>query len=167
MKLEKALAAAAATAMAVLGGIVGAPMASAEEVPPPSARLISVVVEPGATVAEVTAEYRCYPGAEYDHLWVSVKQGGHDLEGEGSSARARSWYDSHPAGPDAPVCDGVTHLQTFEVVMHEGYKPLNRSAAWVQFCLVQLADLEDEEAPPLHFLSENQWLKVQAAPSVK
>jgi hypothetical protein len=166
---KKAMATAAAAAGALLAGVVGSPAASAEDTSP-SARILSVVHRPGSDVAVVTVEYTCQP-ADFTHLWVSVKQGGHDLEGEGSSQRARAWYDSHPGqdagamAQDPPVCDGSTRLARFEVFRHTEGKHLNRSDAWVQFCLIQFDESGGEE--PSEFLSENQWTKVKAAPSVR
>jgi hypothetical protein len=169
---RKAMATAAAVAGALLAGAAGSPAASAtafDGVTEPSARILSVVHRPGADVALVTVEYTCHDVGPFDHLWVSVKQGGADLDDEGSGERARAWYDSHPGqgdGQSGPTCDGESHTATFEVYRHPDSKPLNRSAAWVQFCLVQ-AGPEGPEGEPAEFLSESRWAPVNAAPAAR
>ncbi|MFF5235436.1 hypothetical protein [Dactylosporangium sp. NPDC000521] len=89
--------------------------------------------------ATVTAKYRCWGGRAGSHVWVSVKQGGTDLEGEGSSARAKAWYDTNwkyaqdPAGMTLR-CDGYWQVQEFKLKRVEGWQGLVKGTAYVQFC---------------------------------
>jgi hypothetical protein len=116
--------------------------ASAEaELPAPEVAFVgaNVVVAANGAEADVLAKYRCFGGEEGTHLWVSVKQDGVDLPGEGSSARARAWYDTNyqyaedPAGQTI-ACDGRWHATLFTVKQVEGKEALARRTAWVQFC---------------------------------
>jgi hypothetical protein len=134
------------TAGAALVGMTAAlvPLstASAEaELPAPEVAFVgaNVVVAANGAEADVLAKYRCFGGEEGTHLWVSVKQDGVGLPGEGSSARARAWYDTNyqyaedPAGQTI-ACDGRWHATLFTVKQVEGKEPLARRTAWVQFC---------------------------------
>jgi hypothetical protein len=113
----------------------------ADELPAPEVAFVgdNVVVSADRTQATVLAKYRCYGGEEGTHLWVSVKQDGEDLEGEGSSTRARSWYDTNyqyaedPAGQTI-ACDGRWHSTRFVVKLVEGKGLLEKGEAYVQFC---------------------------------
>lgn len=115
--------------------------AQAEELPAPEVAWThdNVVVSSDRAEATVLAKYRCFGGEEGTHLWVSVKQDGENLEGEGSSARARAWYDTNyqyaedPAGQTIP-CDGRWHATRFTAKLVEGKGLLERGSAWVQFC---------------------------------
>ncbi|HET7682676.1 MAG TPA: hypothetical protein VFK34_03295 [Marmoricola sp.] len=89
--------------------------------------------------ATVLAKYRCYGGEEGTHLWVSVKQGD-NLEAEGSSQWATSWYDTNYQWAENPAgqtidCDGRWHATRFTVKRVEGWGELERGSAWVQFCV--------------------------------
>jgi hypothetical protein len=133
---------AAASAAGLATALVPASTAVAEaELPAPEVAFVNdnVVVSADRTQATVLAKYRCFGGEEGTHLWVSIKQDGEDLEGEGSSARARAWYDTNyqwaedPAGQTIP-CDGSWHATRFTVKQVEGKGLLGRGSAWVQFC---------------------------------
>lgn len=125
-----------ATALAPAATAVAEP-----ELPGPEVSFVhdNVVVAADRSEATVLAKYRCFGGEEGTHLWVSVKQDGEDLEGEGSSARARAWYDTNykwaedPAGQTVD-CDGRWHATRFTVKLVEGKGLLERGSAWVQFC---------------------------------
>lgn len=132
---------AAATMIGLSAALVPASTAVAEELPAPEVAFVhdNVVVSADRAEATVLAKYRCFGGEEGTHLWVSIKQGGEDLEGPGSSARARAWYDTNyqyaedPAGQTLP-CDGRWHATRFTVKLVEGKELLERGSAWVQFC---------------------------------
>lgn len=131
----------AATMVGLSTALVPASTAVAEELPAPEVAFVhdNVVVSADRAEATVLAKYRCFGGEEGTHLWVSIKQGGEDLEGPGSSARARAWYDTNyqyaedPAGQTLP-CDGRWHATRFTVKLVEGKDLLERGSAWVQFC---------------------------------
>ena len=132
---------ATATMVGLSTVLAPASTAVAEELPAPEVAFVhdNVVVSADRAEATVLAKYRCFGGEEGTHLWVSVKQGGEDLEGPGSSARARAWYDTNyqyaedPAGQTLP-CDGRWHATRITVKLVEGKELLERGAAWVQFC---------------------------------
>lgn len=132
---------AAATMVGLSTVLAPASTAVAEELPAPEVAFVhdNVVVSADRAEATVLAKYRCFGGEEGTHLWVSIKQGGEDLEGPGSSARARAWYDTNyqyaedPAGQTLP-CDGRWHATRFTVKLVEGKELLERGSAWVQFC---------------------------------
>jgi hypothetical protein len=139
--MKKHIVAAAALA-GLAATLVPASTAVAEgDLPAPEVAFVGDNVVVGANHAEATvlAKYRCFGGEEGTHLWVSVKQDGDDLEGEGSSARARAWYDTNyqyaedPAGQTI-ACDGRWHATRFTVKQVEGKGELARRTAYVQFC---------------------------------
>jgi len=109
--------------------------------------------------AFVTAKCRCSPATEATHLWVSVKQGGADLDGEGSGGRATSWYDTNVTTGgeyEIPVtCDGTWQHQTVEVARYAHKQALQRGTAYVQFCLYTI------EGEDFLSASSNGWEKVK------
>ena len=133
--------AAAALAASVTAVLVPVSTAGADELPGPEVSFVhdNVVVSADRAQATVLAKYRCFGGEEGTHLWVSIKQDGENLEGEGSSARARAWYDTNykwaedPAGQTI-ACDGQWHATRFTVEQVEGKGLLERGTAYVQFC---------------------------------
>jgi hypothetical protein len=136
------LIAAGAAVIGLTAAFVPASTAVAEaELPAPEVAFVgdNGVVSANGAEATVLAKYRCYGGEEGTHLWVSVKQDGEDLEGEGSSARARAWYDTNhqyaedPAGQTI-ACDGRWHATRFTVKLVDGWGELARRTAYVQFC---------------------------------
>jgi hypothetical protein len=158
MGKSKSIAWRTMTAAAVVAGI---PMAttSLAGAAPAKVRPVAEVghLDPHVTidranpdVAYVKAKYRCTSDRPA-HLWVSVKQGGPALDTEGSSATARSWYDSHPGEDpetDGPVCNGKWQTDTFAVQRHgamvagengwydhDAWEQLEKGKAYVQFCL--------------------------------
>jgi hypothetical protein len=142
-KHVRTLRIAAAAVVATAGLILSPAAAQATELPTPEvAWLHDNVIVTGANGAEasVLAKYRCYGGETGTHLWVSVKQGGTNLEGEHSSARAKSWYDTNyqyaedPAGQTID-CDGNWHTTRFTVKLVDGWQKLDDGPAWVQFCV--------------------------------
>jgi hypothetical protein len=93
--------------------------------------------------ATVLAKYRCYGGDEGTHLWVSLKQGG-DIDKysakklanmEGTSALARSWYDTNVVDPSTVTltCDGTWQVQRYTLGREKG--TLVKGRAFLQFCL--------------------------------
>lgn len=85
--------------------------------------------------AEVRAKYRCAPGTEGTHVWVSIKQGPGDLTAEGSSAIAKAHYDTNVEGfSEEVVCDGEWQRLSVPVVRHQAKGQLERGEAYVQFC---------------------------------
>jgi hypothetical protein len=138
MRITTALA---AGAFSLVGALAPPGAAQAEELPAPEVAWTQDNVVVGADRAEATvlAKYRCHGGEEGTHLWVSVKQDGENLEGEGSSARARAWYDTNyqyaenPAGQTI-ACDGRWHATRFTVKLVDGKGLLEPGSAWVQFC---------------------------------
>jgi hypothetical protein len=155
-----ALAAGAVALLAPLGAVAPTAAAAATTGAPEVAWAANNVRVAGDS-AFVTAKYRCAPETEMTHLWVSVKQGGADLEGEGSGGRAQSWYDTNVTTGgeyEIPVtCDGSWQHQTVEVRRYDGKGLLERGPAYVQFCLYTLTGEE--------FLSatDNSWAKVKTA----
>ena len=130
----------AAGAVAVLVPLTAAPAGAAVSTGAPEVQWVNQNVRVVGDSAFVTAKLRCSPATEMTHLWVSVKQGGTDLEGEGSGERAQAWYDTNVArgeeGAEIPVtCDGTWQHQTVEVVRYAGKRALERGPAYVQFCL--------------------------------
>lgn len=133
---------AAASLVGLAAALVPATTAAAEaQLPAPEVSFVgdNVVVSADRAEATVLAKYRCFGGEEGTHLWVSVKQDGEDLEGEGSSARARAWYDTNYQYAEDPAgltiaCDGRWHATQFVVKQVEGKDQLARRTAWVQFC---------------------------------
>jgi hypothetical protein len=125
------------------------------------------VIVTGAKGEEATllAKYRCYGGRTGTHLWASVKQGGEDLEGEHSSARATSWYDTNYQWANDPAgqtinCDGHWHATRFTVKLVDGWKPLADGPAWVQFCVFDSSATEDNF--PTGFAYSYGWKAVNA-----
>jgi hypothetical protein len=133
---------AAASVAGLAAAVVPASTAVAEgELPGPEVAFVhdNVVVSADRTQATVLAKYRCFGGEEGTHLWVSVKQDGEDLEGEGSSVRARAHYDTNYKWAEDPAgqtldCDGQSHATRFTVKQVPGKGLLERRSAWVQFC---------------------------------
>jgi len=134
---------AAASAVAFTAVLAPVSTAAAEaELPAPEVSFVhdNVVVSADRTQATVLAKYRCFGGEEGTHLWVSVKQDGENLEGEGSSVRARAHYDTNYMWAENPAgqtinCDGQTHATRFtvkQVPWKDGL--LEGGSAWVQFC---------------------------------
>lgn len=137
------------TSIVVAGSLVGlatalAPASTAvaeADLPGPEVAFVhdDVVVAADRAEASVLARFRCFGGEEGTHLWVSVKQGGEDLEGEGSGGRSRAWYDTNfrwaedPAGQTLD-CDGHWHATRFTVKRVDGKGLLERGSAYVQFC---------------------------------
>jgi hypothetical protein len=112
-----------------------------DELPAPEVSFVgdNVVVSADRTQASVLAKFRCFGGEEGTHLWVGVKQDGADLEGPGSSARARAYYDTNYMWAEDPAgltidCDGQWHSTRYTVKLVEDKGLLGRGAAWVQFC---------------------------------
>jgi hypothetical protein len=158
MRKSIALAAAAATLAAPL--IASAPVSAAVSTGAPEVAWVNPNVRVVGDSAFVTAKYRCSPATDATHLWVSVKQGGTGLDGEGSGGTAQSWYDTNVTrggtweepGPEIPVtCDGTWQHQTVEVQRYADKRPLERGAAYVQFCLYTI---EGEEVLSA---TENRW----------
>lgn len=155
---------AAATALTPVAAAQAAEVLSAPEV----AWVNDNVIVTGANGEEATllAKYRCYGGETGTHLWASVKQGGEDLEGEHSSARATSWYDTNyqydngnnPAGQTID-CDGHWHATRFTVKLVEGWQPLTDGTAWVQFCVFDSSATEDNF--PTGFAYSYGWKTVR------
>jgi hypothetical protein len=120
---------------------------------PPEAKLVPLVQTVKDGTARVAAAYTCPEGV---HLWVSAKQsadGKKDprLEGEGSSALAAAWLQSHPA-PSTFRCDGRWHVGVFKIdTAEQGFGKLRRGVAWVQFCLIGETT----------FISESRWALVR------
>ncbi|GHE77990.1 hypothetical protein GCM10017786_04440 [Amycolatopsis deserti] len=159
--------AAAAALLAAGFAAVPAAAASADPLPAPEVAWVGqnvIVTGADADSAAVLAKYRCYGGEEGTHLWVSVKQGGADLEGEGSSQRATSWYDTNyhyaqdPAGLTVD-CDGHWHTTRFVLKRVAGKAPLVDGPAWVQFCLFDSSSTEDNF--PTGFASDSSWKTVR------
>lgn len=141
-------------AISLAAGLLLAPTATGqavEELPAPEVSWVGgnvIVTGANANEATILAKYRCYGGETGTHLWASVKQGGEDLEGEGSSQRATSWYDTNYQYADDPAgqtinCDGNWHATRFVVKLVEGKEPLISGEAWVQFCLFDSSSTED------------------------
>ena len=140
MQIKRSLA----VSTLIAGVLTGAALpATADVLPAPEVSWVNenvIVTGADGTQAQLLAKYRCYGGEEGTHLWASVKQGGDDLEGEGSSARATSWYDTNyqyandPAGQTIN-CDGHWHATRFTVKLVEGWEELASGPAWVQFCV--------------------------------
>jgi hypothetical protein len=133
MKVAKGLAAAAVVLTVPMGAVA---TADAAPVKADSAVLGSVTINADdPSVATVTARYIC--GGDFGHLWVSVKQAADGrpdaaLRGEGSSAKANAWIQSHPQ----ITCDGTWRTETFTVdTLEQGFGTLQPGQAWVQFCL--------------------------------
>ena len=127
--------------------VLGPTAVGAAKRPATSAKVVGTVKidKKNPTIAYVLAQYRCTvtdPANDPAHLWVSVKQndaGKKDpaivAEGSGGSGVATRWADSHR---NPVVCDGKTHTSRFTVDQVEGkdgYDPLRKGKAWVQFCL--------------------------------
>jgi len=126
----------------------------------PEVAWVNTNVRVAGDSAFVTAKYRCSPATDATHLWVSVKQGGTGLDGEGSGGTAQSWYDTNVTrggtweepGPEIPVtCDGRWQHQTVEVQRYADKQPLERGAAYVQFCLYTI------EGEQVLSATENRW----------
>jgi hypothetical protein len=155
--------------LAVGTALVPAAAAQADEaLPAPEVAWVNDnVIVTGANGEEATllAKYRCYGGETGTHLWASVKQGGEDLEGEHSSARATSWYDTNyqyatdPAGQTIN-CDGHWHATRFVVKLVDGWQPLTDGPAWVQFCVFDSSATEDNF--PTGFAYSYGWKTVKA-----
>ena len=120
---------------------------------PPQAKIVPVVKTLKDGTARVAAAYTCPEGV---HLWVSAKQaadGRKDprLEGEGSSALAAAWLQSHP-DPSTFRCDGRWHVGVYKIdTAEQGFGKLRRGVAWVQFCLIGETT----------FISESRWVLVR------
>ncbi len=153
-------------------GIALVPSAAAhadEALPAPEVAWVNDnVIVTGANGEEATllAKYRCYGGETGTHLWASIKQGGEDLEGEHSSARATSWYDTNYQWANDPAgqtinCDGHWHATRFTVKLVEGWQPLTAGPAWVQFCVFDSSATEDNF--PTGFAYSYGWMTVRAA----
>ena len=103
------------------------------------AQVVGPVVLNGDGTATVTARYICQP--EFVHLWVSAKQDeslrpDKALQGDGSSADAEAWWQSHPELGVAFSCDGAWHTQSFLIdTQEQGWGELEHGQAWIQFCL--------------------------------
>ncbi|WP_121194226.1 hypothetical protein [Motilibacter peucedani] len=119
--------------------LAGATSASAASVKPWKAPEVSYTkgnVFAHGDSAEVRAKYRCSPGTEMTHVWVSVKQGPGDLTQEGSSAIAKAYYDTNVAGTEPVLtCDGKWKFLTTTVLRHTDKDALQAGEAYVQFCL--------------------------------
>jgi hypothetical protein len=143
-----------ATVVAMTAGVVLAPAGAAlaaDPLPAPEVSWVNdnvIVTGANGDQATLLAKYRCYGGEVGTHLWASVKQGGEDLEGEGSSARATSWYDTNyqyandPAGQTI-ACDGHWHATRFLLELEDGWQPLTSGPAWVQFCVFDSSATDD------------------------
>lgn len=120
---------------------------------PPQAKIVPVVKTLKDGTARVVAAYTCPEGV---HLWVSAKQaadGRKDprLGGEGSSALAAAWLQSHP-DPSTFRCDGRWHVGVYKIdTAEQGFGKLRRGVAWVQFCLIGETT----------FISESRWVLVR------
>ena len=151
-----------AVSAAALAVMAIAPLgASATPAAKSQAQVLGPVVLNDDGTATVRARYICQ---ESDHLWVSAKQvedGRPDarLQGEGSSAVAANWMQSHPE-PSTFTCDGNWHTDSFVIEtadfgpMAPDWGALERGQAWVQFCLLTTAN-ENE------FISDTRWIAVQ------
>ena len=149
-------------AAAVLGLMTtAAPAATTSDYSPPSGSAYPQNIVADDNHATVFGEVQCW-GGDGGTLWASIKQGGKgDLTAEGSSATARSWYDTH-----IPLnCDGKTHVVK-AVVRKEApnpghkraYKQLRNGRAWIQWCVT---DPTFTGAPgDVGFSSYTAWLKV-------
>jgi hypothetical protein len=94
--------------------------------------------------ATVLAKYRCSGGQGPNvHLWVSLKQGG-DINKysakklanmQGTSALARSWYDTNVVDPSTVTltCNGKWQVQRYTLGREKG--TLVKGRAFLQFCL--------------------------------
>lgn len=110
--------------------------------------------------AFVTGKYRCSSDVVATHVWVSVKQGGDgDLTGHGSSAIARSMYDTNVSfeGVEPELtCNGTWQQLRVELGRLADKEALERGTGWLQFCMyAQTADGEMAGA------SENRWAQVK------
>jgi len=134
------------TALVIAAGVALMPAAASaavDELPAPEVAWVSdnvIVTGAHRDQASVLAKYRCYGGETGTHLWASVKQGGEDLEDEGSGAWARSWYDTNYQYEEDPAgqtinCDGHWRTTKFVVKLVEGKELLTDGEAWVQFCV--------------------------------
>jgi hypothetical protein len=111
--------------------------------------------------AVIYGNYSCTNGPGV--LWASVKQGGSDLSGEGSSSRARSWFDTH-----VPLnCDG--HRHNIRVVIDkeapndghtDPYRNLRDGRGYVQWCVT---DSRFDGTSETGLSSFSRWLQVEQA----
>ena len=131
----------AAASLLALGTALVPAAAGAEENPGLEVSWVgdNVVVSADRAEATVLAKFRCFGGEEGTHLWVSFKQDGENLEGEGSGARARAHYDTNymwaeVEGGQTINCNGQWHTTKYTVKQVPGKGTLDRGAAWVQFC---------------------------------
>ncbi len=134
MRMRMAMTAAVATL--AVGGF-GAPAVASEVRPAaPSADVVSVsrvYLDDGRPM--VAGTYRCT--GRLTHLWVSVKQGGRNLDQEGSGAKARSWYQRSWDNKRVR-CDGREHTEVYRLRPTGGDTGRLRAGrrAYVQFCLL-------------------------------
>lgn len=136
-KTVAALAVGAATAAQL---VAFAPAALAETAPPPAIEVMPGVHEVtlDGDTATATGTYRCQPDVVMTHVWVSLKKAANDLSGEGSGARANSWYDTNVSlQGEEPVltCDGQWHELSVPLGRYPDKQPLQAGRAWLQFCL--------------------------------
>ena len=159
--MKKSITVAAAT-VALL--VPAAPASAAVSTGAPEVARVNNNVRVVGDSAFVTAKYRCSAATEMTHLWVSVKQGGIGLDGEGSGGTADSWYDTNVArggtpeepGPEIAVtCDGTWQHQTVEVQRYADKRALERGSAYVQFCLYTI------EGENFYGATDNSWAKVK------
>ncbi|MCW2699699.1 MAG: hypothetical protein JWQ45_1234 [Blastococcus sp.] len=106
--------------------------------PPEVSNVARYVWADGPRDHEVVARgtYRCYGDSEAMHLWVSAKQGGSNLPGEGSGERARAWYDTNISQDVAVTCNGRWQTVDVDLGTYPDKGFIRNGKAWVQFCLV-------------------------------
>ena len=106
----------------------------------------------------VAATYRC-TGA-LSHLWVSAKQGGKNLDDEGSGAKARAWWQR--TMDNKVVCDdnARTILVRLRPTGDTGMLRPDGRRAWVQFCLLTANTPEEFEEGGSSFASNMRFRDV-------
>ena len=151
----------AAVALASVAQLAVAPAALAADRPLIEIKNTSNNVFVEGDTAYATGLYRCSSDVVMTHAWVSVKQDGEDLEGEGSSRRARSHYDTNVTFPDELepelVCNDVWQTVTVPMGRHAAKEALRRADAYLQFCLYAMGPGESMGAASL-----NTWVKVKS-----
>ncbi len=154
--------AALAVGAATTAQLVGVPTAvAAEPAPAPAIEILpgSQHVNVQGDVAWTHGTYRCRPDVEMTHVWVSVKQGGDDLEGHGSSERATSWYDTNVSfeGVEPTLtCDGEWRHLKVELGKAATKDRLQDGTGWLQFCLYAVTDSGEFSGA-----SDNRWADVK------
>ena len=144
--------------LAAACSLTGMSPASAHTRAPEVGGVSSYVLAHGPRSQEVTirGSYRCWGDSSKMHLWVSAKQGGNNLPGEGSGARAKAWYDTNISHDTAVVCNGRWQDVSVDLGKYPDKQYIQDKGAWVQFCLV---------SPQGIVASKSRWSQVVGASS--